>query len=235
MSSWIALGLLIISALILVLYHDQGTIAGLQSSNFAGLMASVALLIWIGSSVLRDYSGKYGRALKDLTTWTGITLILVTLYTFRIELMEGSERVLQQLMPAGTNISLSPYNNERATVRIRKKNNGHFIINTLTNNKPLTMLLDTGASTVVLSANDARAIGIDTTKLRYVIPVDTANGKTLAARITIKSLAVGPIKLRRIEALVAGEGDLRESLLGMSFLNRLRSYEVTGDFLVLRS
>jgi aspartyl protease family protein len=94
---------LIISALILVLYHDQGTIAGLQSSNFAGLMASVALLIWIGSSVLRDYSGKYGRALKDLTTWTGITLILVTLYTFRIELMEGSERVLQQLMPAGTN------------------------------------------------------------------------------------------------------------------------------------
>jgi aspartyl protease family protein len=97
------------------------------------------------------------------------------------------------------------------------------------------MLLDTGASTVVLSANDARAIGIDTTKLRYVIPVDTANGKTLAARITIKSLAVGPIKLRRIEALVAGEGDLRESLLGMSFLNRLRSYEVTGDFLVLRS
>lgn len=235
MSSWIALGLLVISALILVLYHDQGTIAGLQSSNFAGLMASVALLIWIGSSVLRDYAGKYGRAIKDITTWAGITLILVAIYTFRVELMEGTERVVQQLMPAGTNISLSPYNQERATVRIRKKNDGHFILNTITNNKPVTMLLDTGASSVVLSANDARAIGIDTDKLRFVIPVNTANGRTLAARITLKSLAIGPIRIRRVEALVARNGDLTESLLGMSFLNRLRSYEVSGDFLVLRS
>lgn len=235
MSSWIALGLLIISGLILVLYHDQGTIAGLQSSNFAGLMVSIALLIWIGSSLLGNYAGRYGRALKDFITWTGITLILVSVYTFRVELLEGSERIIQQLMPAGTNISLSPYSGERATVRIRKKNDGHFVLQTLTNNKPVTMLLDTGASNVVLSAADARAIGVDTSRLRYVIPVSTANGKTLAARVVIDSLAIGPIRIPRIEALVARQGDLSESLLGMSFLNRLRSYEVSGDFLVLRS
>ena len=235
MSTWLALGLLIVSGLILVLYHDQGSIAGIDSSNFAGLMASIALLIWLGSGLLGDYSGRFGKAAKDFITWTGIALILVTVYTFRIELMEGSERVLQQLMPAGTNISLSPYTNERATVRIRKKNDGHFVVNTLTNNRPVTMLLDTGASAVVLSARDAAAIGVNTKALRYVIPVNTANGKTLAARVTITSLAIGPIKIPRIDALVAREGDLNESLLGMSFLNRLRSYEVSGDFLVLRS
>ena len=96
-STWIALGLLIISGFILVLYHDQGTIAGLESSSFAGLVASSALLIWLGSSVLRDYSGRFGQAFKDILTWAGIALILVIFYTFRTPLLEGSDKVLQQL------------------------------------------------------------------------------------------------------------------------------------------
>lgn len=235
MSTWLALGLLIISGLILVLYHDQGSIAGIESSQFAGLMASIALLIWLGSTILRDYSGRYGKAIKDMTTWAGVMLALVTLYTFRIDLLEGSERVMQQLMPAGTNISLTPYSKDHATVRIRKKDDGYFIIHTQTNNKSVTMLLDTGATNVVLSAKDAHAIGIKTSNLKFVIPVNTANGVTMAARIIIDSVTIGPITIPRIDALVAREGDLSESLLGMSFLNRLRSYEVTGDFLVLRS
>ena len=106
MSTWIALGLLIISGFILVLYHDQGTIAGLDSSSFAGLVASSALLIWLGSSVLRDYSGRFGQAFKDILTWAGIALILVIFYTFRTPLLEGSDKVLQQLLPAGVNFTL---------------------------------------------------------------------------------------------------------------------------------
>ncbi len=235
MSTWLALGLLIISGLILILYHDQGTIAGLQSSRFAGLMASVALLIWIGSSVLRDYSGRFGRAMKDFVTWAGIILILVTVYTFRIELMEGTDRVVHQLLPAGTNINLTPYSRDRATVRIRMKDNGHFIVNTLTSREPISMLVDTGASNVVLSAKDARLIGITPESLNYVIPVNTAAGRAMAARVIIDEIRIGPIRLQAVEALVAKEGDLQESLLGMSFLSRLRSYEVSGDFLILRS
>ena len=235
LSTWLALGLLVISGLILVLYHDQGTIAGLDSSSFAGIMASIALLIWIGSSVLKDYSGRFGKALKDLITWAGVILVLVTLYTFRLELFEGLDRVAHQLLPAGTNINLSPYNKERATVRIRKKDNGHFVVNTITSRKPITMLVDTGASNVVLSARDARAIGITPESLNYVIPVNTAAGKTMAARIVLNQITIGPITINSVEALVAREGELQESLLGMSFLNRLRSYEVSGDFLILRS
>ena len=235
MSTWLALGLLIISGLILVLYHDQGTIAGLDSSRFAGLMASVALLIWIGSSVLRDYSGRFGRAMKDIITWAGIILIFITVYTFRNELMEGADKVIHQILPAGTNINLSPYSRETAIVRIRKKDNGHFIVNTLTSRSPIPMLVDTGASNVVLSAKDAKAIGITPEALNFVIPVNTAAGRAMAARVILDEIRIGPITMRAVEALVAKEGDLQESLLGMSFLSRLRSYEVTGDFLILRS
>lgn len=235
MSTWIALGLLIISGLILVLYHDQGTIGGLQSSSFAGLMASIALLIWIGSSVLRDYHGRFGKALKDITTWAGIALILITFYTFRIELMEGADRVVHQLLPAGTSINISPYSRDRATVRVRKKDNGHFLVDTLTSRTPITMLVDTGASNVVLSAADAASIGITQESLNFVIPVNTAKGRAMAARVIIDEISIGPIRLRAVEALVAKEGHLQESLLGMSFLSRLRSYEVSGDFLILRS
>lgn len=239
MSTWLALGLLVVSGLILVLYHDQGSIGGMDSSNFAALMASLALLIWLGSSVLRDYSGQYGKAIKDIISWAGIALLLVTFYTFRNELLEGSQRVMQQVLPAGTHINLTENNGEstteNATVRLRIRDDGHFVIRTLTNNKPITMLVDTGATNVVLSTSDARSLGIDTNKLNYVVPISTANGNTMAARATIDSISIGPIRVNNIDALIAKDGDLNQSLLGMSFLRRLRSYEVTGDFLILRS
>jgi aspartyl protease family protein len=96
------------------------------------------------------------------------------------------------------------------------------------------MLVDTGATTVVLKPADAERAGIDLSTLAYTMPVDTANGTTFAAPVRLKSLSVGPIEVRDIEALVAAPGNLKESLLGMSFLKRLRSYEFSGDYLTLR-
>jgi aspartyl protease family protein len=64
--------------------------------------------------------------------------------------------------------------------------------------------------------------------------VHTANGTTFAAPVRLRSIAVGPIELRDVEALVTKPGSLNENLLGMSFLRRLRSYEVSKEFLTLR-
>ena len=98
----------------------------------------------------------------------------------------------------------------------------------------LALLVDTGASTVVLKPADAARIGIDTSALSFTTPVSTANGTTYAAPVRLKSVSVGPLEVRDVEALVAQPGALNENLLGMSFLKRLRSYEFTGDFLTLR-
>jgi aspartyl protease family protein len=96
------------------------------------------------------------------------------------------------------------------------------------------MIVDTGASTIVLRPEDAKKAGIDVSKLSFTIPVLTANGRTVAARVRLNSVAIGPLQREDVDALVAERGALAESLLGMSFLGRLRSYEFSGDFLTLR-
>jgi aspartyl protease family protein len=87
----------------------------------------------------------------------------------------------------------------------------------------------------VLSAETAMALGIRPESLNYRIPVSTANGRGLAAPITIERLAVGPIQVQTLPAMVARPGMLEGNLLGQTFLERLESYEVRGKRLVLRA
>jgi aspartyl protease family protein len=96
------------------------------------------------------------------------------------------------------------------------------------------MVLDTGASSVVLSPEDAKAAGLPVDLLNYTVSIDTANGRTRAAPVTLDRVAVGGLEERSVEALVVQPGQLKTSLLGMSFLNRLQSWQVNGDRLVLK-
>jgi aspartyl protease family protein len=88
---------------------------------------------------------------------------------------------------------------------------------------------------VVLKPADAQRLGIDVDRLRYTVPVQTANGTTYAAHVRLRNVTLGGISLNDVEALVSKPGALKENLLGMSFLSRLRSYEFTTDTLTLRS
>jgi aspartyl protease family protein len=120
------------------------------------------------------------------------------------------------------------------TVEIERASSGDFDISTEINGAPVAMVLDTGASSVVLTRDDARAAGLPLEVLDYSVNIDTANGRTRAAPVTLDRIAIGGLVERSIEALVAQPGQLRVSLLGMSFLNRLQSWEVRGDRLLLR-
>ena len=121
------------------------------------------------------------------------------------------------------------------TVVVPGDRGGHFTVNVSIGGRSLAFLVDTGASTVVLKRDDARQLGINLNDREYVVPVQTANGVTYAARVRLRNLKVGPISVNNVEALVAKPGTLKENLLGMSFLSRLRSYEFSGEFLTLRS
>jgi aspartyl protease family protein len=96
------------------------------------------------------------------------------------------------------------------------------------------MVLDTGASSVVLTRDAAKAAGLPIEVLNYSVNVETANGHTHAAPVTLDRLAIGGLTERSVPALVAQTGQLKNNLLGMSFLNRLESWEVRGDKLRLR-
>jgi aspartyl protease family protein len=97
------------------------------------------------------------------------------------------------------------------------------------------MLVDTGASSVVLTVEAARTAGLPVDLLKYDVPIETASGRAQAAAVVLDRVAVGNIVERSVPALVSAPGVLKTSLLGMSFLNRLESFEVRGGQLVMRA
>jgi aspartyl protease family protein len=121
-----------------------------------------------------------------------------------------------------------------ASVRIRRNSDGAFVANSEVNGQAMPLLIDSGAATVVLRQSDAELAGIDVKSLTFDTPLKSANGTSYLAPARLKSVRIGPLVLNDVEALVAQPGTLNESLLGMSFLRRLPSYEVTGDFVTLR-
>jgi len=111
---------------------------------------------------------------------------------------------------------------------------GDFRVFAEINGARVAMVVDSGASTVVLTQEAAKAAGLPTEVLTYDVPVDTAGGRTRAATVTLDRIVVGDIVERAVPALVAQPGLLRVSLLGMTFLNRLESWQVRGDRLEMR-
>ena len=233
MGSWFALGLLIVAGVVLFARHDSGSIAGLEPSEFASMVALLAILIFLSGSLFGGYSGRIGRAIRDGVTWALFGLLLFTGYTYRDELLPYAQRVVGELVP-GTPVQLETGQRGERAVRIRRQLDGQFVARTRVNGVPVNMIVDTGATTVVLRPEDARRLGIDLGKLSYSVPVRTANGTSMAARIRLKTITVGSVNIRNVEALISRPGALHQSLLGMSFLSRLRSYEFSGDFLTLR-
>lgn len=232
MSAWFALFILALSAVLLVQNHPDG-IAGIDNATFAAIAAGLSMLIFMGGRFLTSYSGQSAAFLRDALTWLALGLALVTIYSYRGELLPMAGRLAGEIIP-GSAMVIENNPNGPAEVKIRKRLDGHFTAKAEINGQPITTIVDTGASTIVLRPEDAAKAGIDVADLAYTVPVMTANGSTLAARVRLKEVAIGPLSRRDVDALVAKPNSLRESLLGMSFLSRLRSYEFSGDFLTLR-
>jgi aspartyl protease family protein len=235
MKFWIFLGVMGAAVLAAVIAGDDGSIGGMATGQFMAFVFSASLLAFVGISALRSYGGRLGKAGRDLLIWVGLALALVLGYSFRDDFRGAAQRITGELMPPGESMSVATTVGTERAVRIRKRSDGHFVARGDVNGASMTMLVDTGASTVVLKPTDARAAGINVDALSYSVPVRTANGTAYAAAVRIKRMTVGGITIEGVEALVAKPGTLSESLLGMSFLTRLRSYEFSGDFLTLRS
>lgn len=234
MGAWIGLGLLVVAGIFLIVRHDAGTIAGFSNADFAGIVALLALLIFLGSGMLRGYRGRFTGAVRDAVFWGVLALALIAGYSYRDQVMPIAQRIAGELMP-GAPIQFDTGDPNSVAVRIRRLSGGHFVAETRTNGTKIHMVVDTGASRVVLTPADAESAGIRPGDLHYSIPMQTANGVTFGAPVRLRNVSVGPVNLDNVDALVAKPGTLRESLLGMSFLSRLRSYEFSGDFLTFRS
>ena len=221
---WILLAVL---AGIVVLVAQNDVFAGLSRVDLSSLAVKIVLVVVIGSFALALLRERFATALQSALIWVVIALLLLIGYTYRFELQDVSDRVLAELVPG--------YVATRGhTVEI-VRTGGSFSIGTQVNGAHVPMALDTGASSVVLTQEAAKAAGLPLEVLAYTVNVDTANGRARAAPVTLDRLAVGGIVERAVPALIAQPGQLHTSLLGMSFLNRLESWEVRGDQLLMRA
>lgn len=126
----------------------------------------------------------------------------------------------------------SPSRPQRAA-QVRKAADGHFWARGESHGEEARFLVDTGATTVALTLDDAKRFGLDVTRLSFRQTIATAAGQARAAPVTLDYLAVGPARVERVEALVIEQG-LPSSLLGMSYLGRLKGFEADQHALILR-
>lgn len=141
----------------------------------------------------------------------------------------------QRAARAGGTSSDFPGQRESAyAVQIPRGSNGEFAVQASINGKTATMVVDTGATSVVLTYETAKAIGLPLELLEYDVDVQTAGGHTKAARLWLDRMMIGKLEERSVPALVVPHGQMKTNLLGMSFLDRLESLEVRADQLTLR-
>jgi len=197
--------------------------AQLEDTSVETKIMALALIVVIAIAL---YRLRFSHALQSAVVWALIALALVLAYTYRYELRDVSDRVLAELIPGRAA-------SKGRTVEIARSAGGSFAVAMQVNGARIPMVLDTGASAVVLTQDAARTAGLPIEVLNYSVHVDTANGRTRAAPVTLDRISVGGITERSVPALIA-QGGLRTNLLGMSFLNRLESWEVRGDRLLLR-
>jgi aspartyl protease family protein len=159
---------------------------------------------------------------------SGLVALLFGAVAFQDDLRPAAERIRAGLQPS---VALSRAEGE---VELRRAWDGHYRATTAVNGVEMRMMVDTGASMVLLPHEALPALGVDPARLVYSIPVSTANGPSAVAPLMLEEVQVGSIRMRNVRAAVAQPGRLESALLGMSFLERLSETSFVDGKLILR-
>jgi len=228
---WILLGAVGL-AVVVVAIRSNGIEAGtLDAGDYASFIGLTILATLSGASVMGMFRGRGGDAVQAAIAWLAIFAFLGVTYTYRFEFESVGRRVLGNLVPGLGSEGVTG----AREVTVPQGRGGTFSVRVAINGARATpMLVDTGASSLVLTDGDARRAGIQVDRLSFNIPVSTANGQAMTAATMLDTVAVGPIVARQVRALVARPEALSSSLLGHTFLDRLDGYEVRGGRMILR-
>jgi aspartyl protease family protein len=210
----------------LVATSEQDAIASLLAHDRGAIALKLVLVIFIVGLIVTLFRDRLSKAFEAMLFWAVVGLMLIVGYSYRFELRDVADRVMAEILPG----HVAGRGRHVEVVR----HGGDFAVGARVNGARVPMVLDTGASSVVLTHEAARAAGLPLQMLDYNVNVDTANGRTRAAPVTLDRIAVGGLTERAVPALIAQPGQLKSSLLGMTFLNRLDSWEVRGDRLRMR-
>lgn len=176
------------------------------------------LLMAVGGALFTGLRQAPGRTVQQILIWGFIFLGLIAAYGLWPDLRRA-------INPSAAVV-------RNGVIELRQADDGHYYADTVVNGIAVTFLIDTGASDIVLSEEDARRVGLDPASLSYSGQADTANGLVTTAPVRLKTLVLGPYEDRDLAASVNG-GDLTDSLLGMRYLSRF-DMSISGDRMTLR-
>ena len=187
-------------------------------------MAHLVYLIVLGAAVVfwfvaanRD---NLGKVTQQLMLWGLIFVGVIAAYG-----LWGDIR--QTVQPSQTVFDSAQ------RIELPRANDGHYYLLAEVNGAPIRVVVDTGATDIVLSRRDARAAGLNPDDLAFLGQANTANGVVRTAPVRLDSIAVGDIRDTGLRAVV-NDGDLHESLLGMSYLHRFSTIQISDGMLVLQ-
>jgi aspartyl protease family protein len=194
-------------------------------NDSTSLIMPVVMIILVASSLFARRI-PMGQAAKMGLTWIAVFGTLFVVFSFRPEIKAIWTRVKSDI--AGT----ANQNIVGKAVRLRKDDSGHFSAQIMLNGVPTEFMVDSGASITAITAESAKAAKIDVDRDAMPVLLSTANGRTMGWRASVKTLQLGTINAGDQSVVVMDTLD-GTNLLGMNFLNKLRSWKVDGEYMVL--
>jgi aspartyl protease family protein len=173
----------------------------------------------LAGGVFYSYRDRLGTAVQHAAIWLLIFLGVVIAYGFK-------DQLTSQLYPGAARSV------DARTIELRRAGDGHFYARVLVNGTTIRFMVDTGATNLVLSQQDARRIGLALDSLNFILPTNTANGTVYGAGVVLDRVELGGFVDTDVPAMVNG-GRMNVSLLGLTYLDRFRSFSGEGDRLLL--
>jgi aspartyl protease family protein len=200
----------------------------------------VGLAALVSSGLMAARRIDMAQAARHALAWAAILILLALLYQDRTDVLDMGRRLATVFAPAQPLVShptVTASNTSSQTspsvveVDIGRSDSGGFYATGEVNGAPVRFLVDTGSSEIVLSPQDASRVHLATGG--EAKPAETANGVASGEEGNADSVAVGPLRLTSVPVFV-NSAPMSVSLLGLTFLDRLDSYEVHGDRMILR-
>lgn len=191
----------------------------MTGDNIASLIYLVLLGCAVGGWLLTSGRDSIGKTLQMAMIWGFIFLGVVAGY--------GLWNDVQRQTTGGQMLQLGS-----GQISVPRQSDGHYYLNLALNGETVRFVVDTGASDMVLSIDDARRIGLDPDSLNFIGTANTANGQVRTAPVRLNTVRLGDITDTDVYASVNG-GEMDGSLLGMGYLEKWGRIEISGGELRL--
>ena len=208
---------------IIILFGGLAIVYPANSINYAYLIQGLIILVVFGGAAVLWSKSSLKRLTQIIGLWAIIIGVISLVYLYKTDI---NARFMSAIDPSGVSTTDDG-------LIVHRSKDGHFWLRAYANDIPIRMMVDTGASNIVLSPEDASRIGLNLDNLNFSGVADTANGQVTYARTKIKHMNFGDAQFNDVPVTINGS-EMKGSLLGLSILNEFSSIEFRGDMLILR-